>query len=463
METLGVISVLIPLLIIIMAIITKDVVVSLIFGIFVAELVLHNFNPFESMEAFLDAFIGLFAQGWITKTVLFALLVGAIIKLITDAGGITGFINYLSQKQKKLDSPKGALFLAYTLGILIFIESSITALVAGTVAKPLCDKNAVSREKLAFVCDSTSAPVCSLIPFNAWGALLLGLIVTAIESKVIQGDGIALLLESIFFNFYSWMMVIFVFFVILFDINIGSMKKAQPHILEKKIEVLETREINSPLLMVLPILVLVFTVPLALYYTGKGDILKGSGSTSVFYAVITTLSFIYFYYVLGGYLKHKEYFSSLYKGISDMIPIVLILLLAFLIGDVIKLLGTADYLAEIMQGKVSPMFLPFLIFIVAGLTSLSTGTSWGTFSIMMPIALALGATFDIYIPLMIGAVISGGIFGDHISPISDTTIISSMASGCDHIAHVQTQIPYALIVAGFASIFYLIAGWWVML
>lgn len=141
-----------------------------------------------------------------------------------------------------------------------------------------------------------------------------------------------------------------------------------------------------------------------------------------------------------------------------MIPIVLILLLAFLIGDVIKLLGTANYLAQIMNGNISPILIPMLVFIVSAITSFSTGTSWGTFSIMMPIALALGATFDIHIPLMIGAVVSGGIFGDHVSPISDTTIISSMASGCDHISHVRTQIPYALIIAGVSSILYLIMG-----
>jgi Na+/H+ antiporter NhaC len=458
MENLGVLSVLIPLFIIIMAIITKDVVVSLVSGIFLAELVLHSFHPLEAIVALLDAFVGLFAEGWITKTVLFVLLVGAIIKLITHAGGVEGFISYLHKKQKRLDSPKGALLLAYLLGVVIFIESSITALVAGTVAKPLCDKNGVSREKLAFVCDSTSAPVCSLIPFNAWGALLLGLIVTAIDSKVIEGEGISLLMESILFNFYSWLMVLFVLFVILFDINIGSMKHAKAYVSKELVEK-KYQENASPWIMILPIVVLVVTVPLALYYTGDGDILKGSGSTSVFYAVITTLLFIYIYYLLAGYLKHKEYFSSLYEGISEMIPIALILLLAFLIGDVIKLLGTANYLAEIMNGNIPPMLLPLLIFIVSALTSFSTGTSWGTFSIMMPIALALGATFDIYLPLMIGAVISGGIFGDHVSPISDTTIISSMASGCDHIEHVRTQMPYALIIAGVASVLYLFMGW----
>jgi len=201
-------------------------------------------------------------------------------------------------------------------------------------------------------------------------------------------------------------------------------------------------------------------VPLSLYYTGNGDILKGSGSTSVFYAVVFTLLFIYGYYILNGYMKHKAYFSALYEGIADMIPIVLILLLAFLIGNIIKELGTANYIAqEMKEANIAPFLLPLFVFLVASLTSFSTGTSWGTFSIMMPIALGLGATFDLSIPLMIGAVISGGIFGDHVSPISDTTIISSMASGCDHISHVRTQMPYALIGAFLASVLYLIFGW----
>ncbi|MBU1668848.1 sodium:proton antiporter [bacterium] len=459
MENLGLLSVLIPLFIIIMAIITKDVVVSLLSGIFLGELVIHQYNPFEALIALLDGFIGLFSEGWITKTVLFALLVGAIIKLISNSGGVDGFIHYISKKEKNIDSPKGSLLLAYVLGVIIFIESSITALIAGTVAKPLCDKNGVSREKLAFVCDSTSAPICSLIPFNAWGALLLGLIVTAVDAHVIEGQALSLLIQSIFFNFYSLIVVVMVLVVILFDVNIGSMRHAQAHKLEENTNI-KTKHHKSPLLMILPLIVLIAMVPLSLYYTGKGEILEGSGSTSVFYAVIATLLFIYLYYVPSKHIKHKEYFNTLYAGISDMIPIVFILLLAFLIGNVIKELGTANYIADVMNSaNISPIFIPLLVFLVAALTSFSTGTSWGTFSIMMPIALALGATFDISIPLVIGAVVSGGIFGDHVSPISDTTIISSMASGCDHISHVRTQMPYALIAAGLASILYLLMGW----
>jgi len=459
MENLGVFSVLIPLFIIVIAIITKDVVVSLLSGIFLGELVIHGFNPFEALIALLDGFIGLFSEAWITKTILFALLVGSIIKLLSRSGAVEGFVYYLSQKQQKLDSPKGALLLAYFIGIIIFIESSITSLVAGTVARPLCDKNGVSREKLAYVCDSTSAPVCSLIPFNAWGALLLGLIVTAIDDNVIVGEGITLLIESILYNFYSLITIVMVLVVILFNINFGPMAKAKAHPYEELVKK-ERKEHTSVWAMLLPLLVLVLMVPLSLYYTGNGDILKGSGSTSVFYAVIFTLLFIYVYYRLKGYIKHKEYFDALYEGIADMIPIGLILLLAFLIGSVIKDLGTANYIATAMQeAHVSAMYIPLLVFLVASLTAFSTGTSWGTFSIMMPIALGLSASFGLPIPLMIGAVISGGIFGDHVSPISDTTIISSMASGCDHISHVRTQMPYALVAALLASLMYLYFGW----
>ena len=458
MENLGSLSVFIPLFIIITAIITKDVVVSLLSGIFLGELVLHSYNPFEAIIALLDGFVGLFAKGWITKTALFALLVGSIIKLLSRAGAVEGFVYYLSEKQQKLDSPKGALLLAYFIGIIIFIESSITSLVAGTVARPLCDKNGVSREKLAYVCDSTSAPVCSLIPFNAWGALLLGLIVTAINDKVIVGDGNRLLMESIFYNFYSLITVLMVLIVILFDIDFGPMAKAKAVPYEEKAKK-DTKKHISAKAMILPLLVLVLMVPISLYYTGHGDILKGSGSTSVFYAVITTLIFIYVYYRAKGYIRHKEYFDALYEGIADMIPIVLILLLAFLIGAIIKDLGTANYIAKALkEANISSNYIPLLVFLVASLTSFSTGTSWGTFSIMMPISLGLSASFSLPIPLMIGAVISGGIFGDHVSPISDTTIISSMASGCEHISHVRTQMPYALVAAGLASFMYLVFG-----
>jgi Na+/H+ antiporter NhaC len=364
---------------------------------------------------------------------------------------------YLSNKSKHIDSPKGAMLLAYIIGLLIFIESSITVLVAATVAKPLCDKNHVSREKLAYICDSTAAPVCTIIPLNGWGALILGLIVTAIDSHVIAGDSVLLLSEAILFNFYAWISVILVLVVILFNFNIGPMRYAKP----VPYKASQTADLAKPSLykMLLPLLVMVLMVPLALLYTGKGDMFAGSGSTSVYYATIVTLIFMYLYFVPTRTMSHTNFFKSFYIGMGEMLPVTTILLFAIFIGEVIGDLGTAKYISSILTGNISPMLIPLLVFLVSAITAFSTGTSWGTFSIMMPIALALGASMDLYIPLLIAAVMSGGVFGDHSSPISDTTIISSMASGCDHISHVRTQLPYALIGGFLAGIGFLVSGW----
>ena len=453
----GIVSIVIPLLTIILAILTKDVIVSLMGGIFVGLLVLNGYNPLDSFVALFDGIISLFSEGWIVKTLIFILLVGAIIRLLTISGAINSFVIYLSQKYRFIDSPRGAMLLAYFIGVVIFIESSITALVAGTVAKPLCDKNGVSREKLAYICDSTSAPICSLIMLNAWGALLLGLIVTAIESHIITGSGVSLLIASIPYNFYAIFTLIILFGVIWFGVDIGAMKEAKP------IPYVETNldqnSISTPYRVLLPIVVLVLSVPIGLYLTGDGDILKGSGSTSVYYSVIVTLLFMYLYFIPTKILTHERYFKGFYEGIGDMIPIVIIMIFALLIGKIIGDLGTAKYLSSILSGNISPIFIPLLIFWVSSITAFSTGTSWGTFSIMMPIALAIGATMDIHIPLIIASVISGGIFGDHASPISDTTIISSMSADCDHISHVNTQLPYALIAGFLASVGFLVSGW----
>jgi len=453
----GIISITIPLLTILLAIITKDVIVSLMGGIFAGLLVTHGYNPLESFVALFDGIVALLSEGWIAKTLLFSLMIGAVIKLLSASGAVSHFVNWLSTKASHIDSPKGAMLLAYIIGVVIFIESSITSLVAGTVAKPLCDKNGVSREKLAYICDSTSAPICSLIPLNAWGALLLGLIVTAIDSNVISGDGVSLLIASIPYNFYSLFTLLIVLAVIFLDINIGPMRHATPK--PYNATHLTHHGDATPWAMLLPLVVMVLAVPTGLYLTGDGDIFKGSGSTSVYYAIIVTLLFMYLLYIPTKMLTHKTYFKNFYEGLGEMIPVMLILLFAIFIGKVIGELGTAKYLAHLLSGNINPTLVPLLIFIIASITAFSTGTSWGTFSIMMPIGLALGASMDLHIPLVIAAVISGGIFGDHASPISDTTIISSMAAGCDHVEHVRTQIPYALVGGVLAGVGFLVAGY----
>jgi tetracycline resistance efflux pump len=452
----GILSIIIPLLTIALAIITKDVIVSLMGGIFAGLLVLHDYDPLAGFTGLFDGIITLLGEGWIAKTMLFSLFVGAIIHLLNQSGAVKSFVAYIDEKASRIDSPIGAQMLAYVVGIVIFIESSITSLVAGTVAKPLCDRNGISRAKLAYICDSTSAPVCSLIPLNAWGALLLGLIVSAIDGKVIEGDGISLLIASIPYNFYAIFTLLIVLVVIFKKYEIGPMKAALP-----TVPVTQTvHESAKPALlpMLLPIVAMVLAVPMGLYLTGDGDIFKGSGSTSVYYATIVTLIVMYIFYLSTGRLSHRAFFDGLFKGMGEMLPIAAILLLAIFIGKVIGDLGTAAYLASLLQGSISPVVMPMLIFLTAAATAFATGTSWGTFSIMMPIALALAASMHLDIPLVIAAVISGGIFGDHASPISDTTIISSMAAGCDPIEHVRTQLPYALIGGALAALAFFVAG-----
>ena len=455
-----------PLLAIILAIISKDVVISLITGLFAGYLILNGFNVPDAFTSLFNGIIDLFSEGWITKTILFSLLVGSIIRLIVDSGGVAGFVHYLTEKSNTIKSARGALLLTYLVGIIIFIESSITSLVAGTVGRPLTDKYGVSRQKLAYICDSTSAPVCSLIALNGWGALLIGLITAEISAKTITGNATEIFIQSIPSNFYAIVALILALFVVLTGKDIGPMKhfeNSAKEQLEADTERKPSQTNNDQTTgnmshMFVPLIVMITTVPVSLYLTGDGDILKGSGSTSVFYAVVTSLLVTFIYFMATKTMSKKAFYKSFYRGIGDMIPIALILILAFSIGNLTNDLGTGKYLASLAQGIVSPALIPVIVFLLASLIAFSTGTSWGTFSIMMPIAVALSVATGAHLYLVIGAVVSGGIFGDHASPISDTTIISSMAAGCDHIEHVTTQLPYALIGGGLAAIMFVAFG-----
>lgn len=452
---LGYLTLLPPVLAIALAIITKDVVISLFMGIFAGQLLLNDGNFGQAFISVFDGFINLFQVGWITKTILFSLLVGSIIRLITASGGVEGFIYAVSQKRKIINSGKGSLLLAYGVGIVIFIESSITSLIAGTVARPLTQKHGVSPQKLAYICDATSAPVSSLIALNAWGALLIGLIAAQIDQGVIQGNPTGLFISSIPYNFYAWLSLLLAFIVILKNWNIGSMKRFEAAATSTQNEEQTTRT-GDPKKMFLPLIVLMGTMPVALYLTGNGDMFDGSGSTSVFYAVVVSLLFTFIYYLSTGTMKKEQFYKEVYAGIGDMLPIALILILAFAIGNITKELGTGAYLAEISKQFVSPILIPLIIFIFSAVIAFSTGTSFGTFSLMMPIAISIGVAMDSHLPLIIGAVVSGGIFGDHSSPLSDTTIIASLAAKCDHIEHVISQLPYALLAGFLASILFVV-------
>jgi len=422
-----------------MALLSRRVFISLLSGIILGELILADFSILDSIESFVDRLEYLLSKAWILKTLAFAVLVGSIMSLLQASGAVSGLIHYVSDRQKWIDSPRSALVFTYAIGVLIFIESSITSLIAGSVGRPLCDRYAIPRAKLAYVCDSTSAPICSLIVLNGWGALLLGLIVAQFGSD----EGIAILLQSLLFNFYAMSALVVSFVVIWFSLDTPSMKHAT--VMKEAAFEKVSGKVSD---LIIPILVLMVTLFVTLYITGEGSLLKGSGSSGIFYAVVVTLLVMLPLYTKT--LGLKKWLLSATQGAKSMLGIAFILLLAFMIGDVTQTLQTGEYLASFAGDVMNPYYLVAVIFLLGSLMAFATGTSWGTFSIMMPIAIPLGLSMDMNIPLLIGAVISGGVFGDHCSPISDTTIISSLAAGCDHIEHVRTQLPYALISGGIA-------------
>jgi len=441
------------LLAIILALYTRSVVFSLLGGIILGITVLNDFNIIASFEAFLLLFSTLLSKAWILKTLAFAILVGSIMALIEKSGGIGGFVDFMQNKISLVKSQRSALILSYIVGVIIFVESSITALIAGAVGKPFCHEYKIPNAKLAFVCDSTSAPISSLIILNGWGALLLGLVTTQISLEVIDVDAIDILIDSILYNFYAMSALLVTFLAIWFNIDIGMMKSAKYIPSDIKIN---TEKSTSMFYMLVPILLMVLLVFVFLYITGDGNILKGSGSSSIFYTMLVTLIFMLFYYVLSDNMCFSTWGTTAFKGALKLVPIATILLLAFAIGEVTTQLKTGQYLASLADGNLSIYLLASIIFLISSIMAFATGTSWGTFSIMIPVAIPMAVTMDANVALCIGAVISGGIFGDHCSPISDTTIISSLASDCEVVEHVNTQLPYALISGVIAFLLFIV-------
>ncbi|MDP3292641.1 MAG: Na+/H+ antiporter NhaC family protein [Sulfuricurvum sp.] len=423
-------------------------------AVVVGEFIIADFHPLHTLVLILERFSALLSEGWVLKTLAFAIMVGSVMTLIERSGGVNGLVHELSVKRSLVKSKRGALIPSFIAGIIVFIESSITSLVAGAVGRPFCDRYGISRAKLAFVCDSTSAPVCSLIPLNGWGALLLGLIGGQITAGLIAGESATWLLQSIAFNFYAFMALIVTFIAIWYEIDIGPMRHAAitpPDV--------ECEDLKGDIgLFLWPMVWMIGGVIAFMFITGNGTLFKGSGSTSIFYTLLITLGLMWGYYRLKNALTTSEFFDAALSGARAMTPIALILLFAFAIGGVSSDMEVGQYLASFIGDYLPSEYLAGAIFILAAIIAFATGTSWGTFSIMLPIAIPLAVGLDAPVALAMGAAISGGVFGDHCSPISDTTIISAMASGCSVQEHTRTQLPYALISAGFAFILFIIFG-----
>jgi Na+/H+ antiporter NhaC len=468
MSELGWISILPPLLAIIMAIKTKQVYPSIFLGIWLGWTTLNHWNPLLGLRETLEAVVDTFKDSSNTKVILFSMMVGALIIMMQHSGGVQGFIRWVSRKGL-VKNRRSAGLLLWTIGVLIFIESNMINLVIGSVGRPLFDKFKVPREKLAYLAHSTSAPVCVMIPFNGWGAVLTGLLL----AQQVQNPFFTVL-KAVPTNFYAIFTILLVLFIIITNKDFGPMAKAEKRaretgkVIRDGAQLLVSEETIAmpvkegvqprPLNMIVPLLAMVLMVPLGLLITGGGKIAEGSGSTAVFWAVLTGIFVAAVLYYIQKIFSLKEILDLFMKGMGGLIPMGLLMVFAFTLGATCKTLGTGPYVAGLASAALHPALVIPLVFLIACFISFATGTSWGTFAIMMPIAVPLALSLGLNLPLMVSAVMGGGVFGDHCSPVSDTTIVASMASACDHIDHVNTQLPYALTSAGIALALYLIIG-----
>lgn len=464
------ISVLPPVLAVGLAIVTRQVYLSLLGGIVLGAIILADFSVAPGLADALDRMVAVLGNTGDARVILFTLVIGALIATIETAGGVRGFVHWLQQRQW-LDSPRGAQLLAWVIGVVIFIESNITVLVAGTVARPLFDRHHVSREKLAYIIDSTSAPICILIPLNAWGAYNLGLL-----SGLGVEDPLGVFVGSLPYNFYALAAVGLSLVVVWRGVNIGPMKAAearaangQRHRPGAEPATDDTAHDESdgdashhpgdrPITMLLPIAVMVVMMPVSLWVTGKGDLLKGSGSLSVLWAVLAGLGAAWLVVLVQRRMNLDALVRCGLRGAGSILPLAIILLLALTLGGIARQLHTGDYVAQLAAGTLHPAMLLPVIFVVAAGIAFSIGSSWGTFAIMLPIAVPTASAMGLPLEPFVAASLAGGVFGDHASPISDTTIVASMAAATDHIEHVRTQLPYALISGSVAIVGFIVIG-----
>ena len=467
-SSFGFLSLLPPLMAIFLALLTRQIHLSLFAGIYFGVWVLVGWNPFRALGETGNVLVEVFQSRSNTMVIFFCLLVGGLIALIQRSGGVEGFVLWV-ERRRFVQSRGGAQLLAWLVGLIIFVESSITCLVVGAVSRPLFDRLKISREKLAYICDATSAPVCMLIPLNGWGAMVIGLL--TVQNVA---NPVSTLLTSLPLMFYSILAVLWVPVVILWR-DFGPMARAErraivegklladearPMVSEEIVSLSRKEGVNpSALYLSFPIVVMVAFIPVGLYITGNGNPLNGNGSTAVFWGVSLAILASAVLLLIRKLFTVDELAGLVLKGSSGLLPVTILVLLAFGLGIVSERLSAGPYVAGLIAGRLSSSLLPCLVFVAGALISFSTGSSWGTFAVLIPIAIPAASSLGLPLPLALGAVLSGGVFGDHASPLSDTSIISSLSAASDHVDHINTQLPYALIGALISAIFYLLLGW----
>ncbi len=457
-----------PIIAIVLALITKEVYSSLFIGIVVGGLFSSNFNITGSIDSIVNnGFIE--AVSGTAGIFMFLVILGVIVALLNKSGGSAAFGRWAT---KHIHSRIGATLATFVLGVLIFIDDYFNCLTVGSIMRPITDRNNISRAKLAYIIDATAAPVCMIAPISSWAA--------AVASYAEEGQGLKLFIEAIPYNFYSLLTFVFIIGITLLKLDYGPMKLHEANALKgdlftsarNDIEESDSVEKNPRgrvIDLVLPILVLIVVCVAALLYIGNSNSFAGMNLIEAFsntdatvglpWGALVALVITIIYFMIRRVVNFKDAMNSVPVGFKAMVPAILILTMATSLKNMTSLLGAKVFVAQMMDNAAAGLnlLLPAIIFLVACVLSFATGTSWGTFGILIPIVTAIFPGDHTLMIIGMSACLAGAVCGDHCSPISDTTIMSSAGAQCNHINHVSTQLSYSVTVAAVSFVNFIIA------
>lgn len=474
MEHFGLLSVIPPLLAIFLAWKSREVLISLFAGIYVGVLILNNWNPLTAFFRTLDQYIiGSVADSWNASILIFLLTLGGMVGIITRSGATNSVAAFIT---KRALNAKKAQYAAFWMGLLIFFDDYANSLIVGTTMRSITDRLRISREKLSYIVDATAAPVASMAVISTWIGYEMGLIQGAFDKLGLELNVYTTFLQTVPYRFYSILALFFVFLVIYLGRDFGPMYDAEVRarttgkvyadganpLVSKELENMEIPKSSLQWYHAfLPILTVLIVTLVGLWYNGGG--MTGIGVREAYSNADASVVLLWasfagtfvagFTALLKRVLNVQEVMEAWLEGTKALSIAAAILILAWSLGDVTEALGTANYLVSIAMGRIPAALVPTLMFLLPSIVAFATGTSWGTNAIIMPLAIPLAVQLGAPLLPTIGAVLTGCVFGDHCSPISDTTIMSSTASGSDHIDHVRTQLPYALTCGVIAILF----------
>ena len=440
-----------PIAAILIAVIWRNVYVALIVALIMSESLILGGNLALGSLEMVSRVASVFDSRGNTNILLFCLLIGALIALMRDSGGVAAMARGLIGSGLAKTPRRAELIVAGT-GTAVFVETNVSLLSSGILGRPLYDGHGLSRERLAYIIDSTSAPISVILLINAWGAYALSLVEPygfANPTTVVVG--------SVPWNFYALLTVAGVYLTAFSGKVFGPLKNMQARPLTQA-EGDADEKGGKAIYMGLPLIVLVGAALGFMVWTGNGNIFEGSGSQSILWAIILATAVVAILLRIDGVFDGKTIQQKSFDGIGEMVPMVTVLLLSIALGGSLRALGTGEYVAGLAAANLPIYSIPAILFIAGGAISFMTGTSWGTYGILVPIAMPVAIELGLPPSLLLGAVLGGGVFGDHCSPISDTSLIASVAAGTEHLDHVRTQLPYAMIAGTLAVGAYLLAG-----